>query len=104
MSPAATLAPASLEIAFDRDCADLLTRYVSAVGAYVVGYKTPILLVAIAGLVFACMQKRAAAVIALGIFAAIYLAMLYTTSLCSEYLQLSVGTICGGVERFLCHL
>lgn len=77
MSPAATLAPASLDIAFDRDCADLLTRYVSAVGGYVVGYKTPILLVAIAGLVFACMQKRAAAVIALGIFAAIYLAMLY---------------------------
>ena len=76
-SPFATLTAAALSDAFARDWADLGARFIAATGGYILGYKTPVLIIACVGLYFTCVQKRSAALIALVSFAAIYLVSLY---------------------------
>ena len=76
-SPFATLTAAALSDAFARDWADLGARFIAATGSYILGYKTPVLIIACVGLYFTCVQKRPAALIALVSFAAIYLVSLY---------------------------
>ena len=76
-SPLATLSAGSLERVFALDWEDLLRRFSGAVGTYVIGYKVPVLIAALAGAMLMAWCRRVTALFALGTFFVTYFGALY---------------------------